>query len=127
MQLAHCGAAALSLACDVASASIRHHMRTGAGVTLEFGFRPGVVTLAKLMRPIDGRFRFFAGRAEAIPTGKEVCGSVATVRPEPSAAAFLDTIIREGVEHHLVLAYGDWMRELGAFCQLAGMELLTAG
>jgi L-fucose isomerase-like protein len=40
---------------------------------------------------------------------------VATVRPEPSAAAFIDRMIEEPVEHHIALVYGDWTAELAAF------------
>jgi len=125
VQLAHCGAAALSLAADPAKAVLRRHMRTGTGVTLEFAFEEGTVTLAKLLLPVRGRLRLFAARGQVISTPSEVRGSVATVRPEPSAAAFIDTMMREGVEHHLALAYGDWSAELAQFCELAGLRLLN--
>jgi hypothetical protein len=29
------------------------------------------------------------------------------------------------VEHHLVLAYGDWTEDLAIFAQFAGIEILT--
>jgi hypothetical protein len=47
---------------------------------------------------------------------------VATVRPEPSAAAFIDMLVREPVEHHIALVYGDWTGELAAFCDFTGLE-----
>ncbi|MCC6857460.1 MAG: hypothetical protein IT158_02810 [Bryobacterales bacterium] len=121
VQLAHCGSAALSLAADPRQAQLRTHMRTATGVTLEFGFRPGPVTLAKLMRPENGGLRLFVRRGEALPTSG-VRGSVATVRPAPSASTFLDEMMGQGVEHHLVLAYGDLTRELGRLCRFAGIE-----
>jgi len=126
VQLAHCGSAALSLAEDPRQAQLRTHMRTGTGVTLEFGFKPGEVTLAKLLRPEKDRMRLFVCRGEVIPTGAEVRGSVATVRPSPSAADFLDVMLRQGVEHHIILTYGDWTRELARFCDFAGIEFLAA-
>jgi L-arabinose isomerase len=100
-------------------------MRTGAGAMLEFGFKGGTVTLAKLLRPLNHRVAMFVARGEAVPTAKEVRGSVATVRVEPSPAAFIDKMLREGVEHHPVMVYGDVTRELAQFCELSGIEFLT--
>jgi L-arabinose isomerase len=50
---------------------------------------------------------------------------VATVKVEPSPAAFIDKMLREGVEHHPVMVYGDWTTELTQFCELSGIEFLT--
>jgi L-fucose isomerase-like protein len=125
IQLAHCGSAPLSMAGDPKQASVRGHMRTGAGALIEFGFRPGAATIAKLMRPSDGRMRIFATQAEVIPTAADVRGSVATIRPQPSAKRLLDVMLREAVEHHLILVYGDWTAELAHFAEFAGIELVT--
>jgi L-fucose isomerase-like protein len=127
VQLAHCGAAELSLADDPKKALLRTHMRTGTGATIEFAFGPGSVTLAKLLRPLDGKLKLFAARGQAIPSGEAVRGSVATVRPEPSAADFIDAMIREAVEHHVALVYGDWTSELGLFCDFTGLDCLLLG
>jgi L-fucose isomerase-like protein len=124
IQLAHCGSAALSLAGDLTRVALRSHMRTHTGVTVEFAFPPAVVTLAKLMRPLDGRLRMFVARGAVTETEPQVRGSVATVRPEPSAKAFLDLMLDQGVEHHIVLAYGDWARELSDYCRFTGIELV---
>jgi len=125
IQFAHCGAANAALAADPRKAVLRRHMRAGTGVTLEFGFKEGTVTLAKLLLPAGGRTRLFVARGQVVPTGERVRGSVATVRPEPSAAVFLDKMLREGVEHHVALVYGDWTRELSRFCEFTGLEPLT--
>jgi L-fucose isomerase-like protein len=85
------------------------------------------VTVAKLLRPIDGKLRLFVAGGEVIPSGEDVRGSVATVRPEPSAAAFLAAMMREGVEHHLALVYGDWKRDLELFCEFTGVEYVSPG
>lgn len=122
IQFAHCGAAAPAMAADRSSVLLRVHMRTATGATVEFPFKEGTVTLAKLIRPMDGRLKLFVARGLVIPSGENVRGSVATVRPEPSAAAFLDRMIEEPVEHHIALVYGDWTAELAAFCGHAGLE-----
>ena len=122
IQFAHCGAADPSLAGDPNKVLLRTHMRTGTGATVEFPFKAGTVTLAKLLRPTDGKLKLFAARGQVIDSGDAVRGSVATVRPEPSAAAFIDKMIREPVEHHIALVYGDWIRDLAQFCELAGLQ-----
>lgn len=127
LQFAHCGSAPISLAANEKDAAIRGHMRTGAGALLEFPFKPGLITIAKLLRPSGDRMRMFLARGEVIPTDEGVRGSVATVRPEPSPDAFLDVLLREAVEHHLVIAYGDWTRELEQFAAFAGIDLIHAG
>ena len=125
IQFAHCGAAAPSLAGDPKRVLLRVHMRTGTGATVEFPFQEGTATLAKLLRPRDGKWRLFVARCQVIESGDGVRGSVATVRPEPTAAAFLDTVMREAVEHHLALVYGDWTRELAHFCEFTGVEYFS--
>ncbi len=125
IQLAHCGAADPSLAGSPEKALLRVHIRTATGATVEFPFKEGAVTVAKLMRPIGGMLRLFAAGGEVIPSGEDVRGSVATVRPEPSARAFLATMMREAVEHHLALVYGDWKRDLELFCDFTGIEYVS--
>jgi L-fucose isomerase-like protein len=126
LQLAHCGSAALSFAEDPRKAVVRSHMRAGTGALIEFGFKPGTVTIAKLLRPFDTRLRMFGGRGEVIPTEQGTRGSVATIRVEPSADAFLDAMLQHAVEHHLVLVYGDWTADLAQFARLAGIEWIDA-
>jgi L-fucose isomerase-like protein len=100
-------------------------MRTGTGATVEFPFQEGTTTLAKLLRPRDGKLRLFVCRGQVIQSGDGVRGSVATVRPEPTAAAFLDKMMREAVEHHVALVYGDWTSELAHFCEFTGVEYFS--
>jgi len=126
LQLAHCGAAPISMAGDPKNASIRGHMRTGAGALIEFGFKPGTITLAKLLRPEGDRLRMLVGRGEVIPTAPGTRGSVATVRVEPSPEGFLEIMLQNAVEHHLVLIYGDWTRDLVEFAGLAGIDCIDA-
>jgi L-fucose isomerase-like protein len=124
LQFAHCGSAALSLAESPDRAVVRGHMRTGAGALVEFPFKPGVATIAKLLRPSSDKIRMFVSRGEVIPTPAGVRGSVATVRVEPSPDRFLEVMLREAVEHHVVLVYGDWTSDLEHFCDMAGVSLI---
>ncbi len=124
LQLAHCGSAPLSMAVDPSAATVRGHMRTGAGALIEFGFKPGTITIAKLLRPAGDGLTMFIGRGDVVPTEADVRGSVATVRVEPSPARFVDAMLREAVEHHLVVVYGDWTADLLQFCEFAKIKVI---
>jgi L-fucose isomerase-like protein len=126
LQLAHCGSAAVSLAHHADSAVIRGHMRTGAGAVIEFPFKPKAVTIAKLLRPLESGMKMFVARGEIIPNGSTTRGTVATVRVDPSPQKFIESMLHYKVEHNLVLAYGDWMKDLTQFAQFAGIEILCA-
>jgi L-fucose isomerase-like protein len=127
LQFAHCGVAAISMAGDEKNAAVRSHMRTGAGALVEFAFPPGQVTIAKLIRPLDGLIRMFVGRGEVIPTAPSTRGSIATIRVEPSPAEFIDILLENAVEHHLVVVYGDWTEELAQFAKFARIQLVRTG
>jgi L-fucose isomerase-like protein len=124
LQLAHCGVAALSMAGDRKHAAVRSHMRTGGGALVEFPFPPGTVTIAKLIRPSGDRAQLFVGLGDVIPTPAGVRGSVATVRVRPSPAKFLDALLKNAVEHHLVIVYGDWTEDLSQFARFSGIEII---
>lgn len=124
LQMAHCGVAAMSLAGNPKPA-IRSHMSTGAGALVEFGFKPGMVTIAKMLRPFENRMRMFIGRGEIIPTDRAMRGTTATVCVEPSPALFLQSMLHNAVEHNLVITYGDWMDDLEQFAHLAGIECVS--
>jgi len=72
------------------------------------------------LRPIGGKLKLFASSGELIPSG-EVRGSVATFRPAVGLR-LLDRMLREPVEHHLALAYGDHTSELARFCDFTGLD-----
>ena len=124
LQFAHCGSAAVSLARNPESAIIRGHMRTGTGAVIEFPFKPQPVTLAKLLRPFESGIKMFVATGEIIPGNSVVRGTAATVRVEPSPEQFIDSMLRYQVEHHLVLAYGNWTEDLAQFAHFTGIEYL---
>jgi hypothetical protein len=70
---------------------------------------------------VNGSLKLFAARGKVV-SSEGSRGSVATLRPEPSAAAFLDKMLREPVEHHVALVYGNWTRALATFCDFTGVE-----
>jgi L-fucose isomerase-like protein len=124
LQMAHCGVAAVSLA-GGSEIVVQGHMRTGAGALMEFGLKPGTVTIAKLLRPFETGMKIFVGRGEVIPSDPVPRGTVATIRVEPSPAQFLQSMLHHAVEHHLILCYGDCTEDLAQFARFAGIELIA--
>jgi len=116
----------VSLAQSLNSAVIRGHMRSGTGAVVEFPVKPRPVTLAKLLRPFESGMKMFVARGEVIPSDSSARGTVATVRVAPSPEKFLESMLHYGVEHHLILVYGDWEEDLTQFAQFAGIEILRA-
>jgi len=124
LQMAHCGVAAMSLA-GIPRSTIRGHMRTGAGALIEFGLKPGLATIAKVLRPYESGMKMFVSRGEIISSDPGTRGTVATIVVEPSPSRFLQSMLQNAVEHHLVITYGDWTKELAEFARFAGIEYIT--
>jgi L-fucose isomerase-like protein len=124
LQMAHCGSAALSFAGNP-KPTIRSHMSTGTGALIEFGFKPGPITIAKLLRPFKSGMKMFISRGEIIPANRAMRGTTATVRVEPSPGQFLQSMLQNAVEHNLVITYGDWTDNLEEFARLARIECIS--
>jgi hypothetical protein len=45
-------------------------------------------------------------------------------RGDRQARAFIDNVVRQGVEHHVALVYGDWTAGLAQFCDFTGLDYL---
>lgn len=87
------------------------HFAGGKGVTAGFALKPGRVTLFRLGD--DGRnLRMLATTATALETEMVVRGTLARVQFDSNGSAFLDEILSNGWEHHLVMAYGEIVPEL---------------
>ncbi|BAS26282.1 hypothetical protein [Limnochorda pilosa] len=106
----HCGAAPLSLGNPEEIRASRQPNRQVA-LTLDFGLRPGRVTVAKLYRGREGEALFITtGTALARPV--QYRGNTMVVQFDRDAGELLDLIFDEGLEHHYSVAYGDMRREL---------------
>jgi L-fucose isomerase-like protein len=107
----HGGCAPVGLADPQQQKHLFSHFAGGKGVTAGFGLKPGRVTLLRLGD--DGRnLRMLATTATAIETEMEVRGTLSRVKFDTDGAAFLDEILNNGWEHHLVMAYGEIVPEL---------------
>lgn len=119
----HCGKAPLSMADpDVAPRAV-NHFNFKKPMTLEFPLKPGRVTLARLSEA-TGSYRLVIGGGEVVRAPVSFSGTSGVVRFDRPASEVLDTILGEGLEHHLALVYGDWIRPLTALAKLLDMPVL---
>ncbi len=99
------------------------HSNRKVPLVMEFPLKPGVVTLARLNRH-QGQLRLVLGRGEMLDAPAPFSGTSGRLRLETPARRFFDTLMREGLEHHISLVYGDYLAELRAFARLVSLPVL---
>ena len=119
----HCGLAPLAMANSKDKPRVTNHVGRKLPLIMDFGLKPGVVTIARL-NELNGEYRLVVGRAEMLDESKPFHGTSGLMRFERPAAAVMDTIIREGLEHHISITYGDYVDALVAFAHMLDMPVL---
>ncbi len=108
----HCGAGAFSLARNDTGAQAGRHPNRNVGFTLEFGLKPGVVTILRIGEDRDGSVRALVGRGEVLDEPQRFLGTSGVVqlldREEKGNVLERTTkVIEAGFEPHYAIAYGD--------------------
>lgn len=119
----HCGVAPRSLcACDC-TPSLDTYFAGGKGVTAGFVLGCGRVEAARL-DSVNGKYRLYMEKGEAVPMQKQLTGTYAKVRFDRPAKEVLDRLIYGGVAHHVSVVYGDFGKAFGIFARLTDTEIL---
>lgn len=113
----HCGQAPLAMADPNVQPRATIHSNRNLPLLMEFTLKPGVVTVARLSQA-TGELRLVVGSGEMIAAPPSFSGTSGVLRMNRPARQVLDTILSEGLEHHLSLTYGD---HLDALLELAEM------
>ena len=93
------------------------------GAHLQFVARPGRVTLLQL-RGTPGGWQAMVATGEALDSPPRLEGYPhAVVRLDVSVDRFVRQAARVGSTQHWIMAYGEVMAEVIAFCELAGIPL----
>lgn len=127
----HCGSAASCLAENPSEIRLCKHSTVEGGgkkgVTVEFPVRgEGPVTVTRLATGPTGTMRMFLVGGEAVPAVKTLRGNAFAVRFRRPVRQVIDTIIRQGLEHHTVVVHGDTRDELRQLARWIGVEVLDA-
>ncbi|MHC4707842.1 MAG: L-fucose/L-arabinose isomerase family protein [Planctomycetota bacterium] len=119
----HCGLAPLSMADSAEAARATIHSNRKLPLLMEFALKPGRITIARLSEA-SGDFRLVAGSAEILKAPLSFSGTSGVVRFERPIADILDTIMKQGLEHHFSITYGDYTDALHMLAKQLGLEVV---
>jgi len=103
----HCGKAPLGMADPAVTPQGGLHSNRRVPLVMEFPLKPGPVTVARLSRTGgDGRLRLVLGKGEMLRAPQSFSGTSGVLRCTRPAAAVMQTILDEGLEHHIAITYG---------------------
>ena len=118
----HCGLAPLSMADPAVKPGATIHSNRQKPLLMQFPLKPGRVTIARLSEA-TGEFRLVIGGGEMLQAPPAFSGTSGTMRFDSGAAAVMDAIMREGLEHHVSLAYGDHQDALASLARMLGLSV----
>ena len=118
----HCGLAPLSMADPDVQPEATIHSNRGKPLLMQFPLKPGRVTIARLSEA-TGEFRLVIGGGEMLKAPPAFTGTSGIIRFDSGAAAVMESILGEGLEHHISLAYGDHQDVLESLARILGLSV----
>lgn len=114
----HCGAGAFSLARSDTGAEAGVHPNRQIGFTLEFGLRPGPVTIFRLGEDRDGCVRALIGEGDMLDQSQRFLGTSGMMRLTGDGDPFerLMKVLEAGFEPHYAIGYGRVANQLERLC-----------
>src|SRR5690606_9419508 len=96
------------------------------GFALDFGLKPGQVTISRLSKSSDG-YRMLIMRGEALDEPKKFNGTTVSVCLDGNAEEMVHTLMMEGFEPHYSIVYADIVDELKELCKLLKIDTVEMG
>ena len=118
-----CGLAPLSMADPDAQPEATIHSNRGLPLLMQFPLKPGRVTIARLSEA-TGEFRLVIGGGEMLKAPPAFTGTSGRIRFDSGAAAVLESLLGEGLEHHVSISYGDHQEVLKSLARLLELPVL---
>lgn len=119
----HCGNAPLSLMNKEYDVTINNHPLAGQGTAFYGSLKTGDVTIARFCN-IDGIYKLFLLRGEAIDSPRYTRGVMVNVKTKAPVRSIVENIIKEGIPHHYSIVWQDVADEMIAVSNLLGIEVL---
>ncbi len=119
----HCGLAPMHMAPDDGSAVGTIHSNRAKPLLNEFALRPGRVTLARLSQS-GGVQSLVIGGGTMLDKPLAFSGTAGVVEFDKPAPEVVATIMREGLEHHFGIVYGEYREELEALAANWGIPVI---
>ncbi len=127
----HCGLAPLSMADPTVTPRGTIHSNRRVPLNMEFPLKPGKVTVARLNRhPASGddaqrhAYRLVIGSGEMLSAPPAFSGTTGALRFDRPVRQVIDTILREGLEHHVSMTYGSYLPALTVIADLLEMPVV---
>jgi L-fucose isomerase-like protein len=119
----HCGLAPLAMADSQMRPRATIHSNRQLPLLMEFALKPGRVTVARLSEA-SGGYRLVVGGGEMLRAPMSFSGTSGCLRFDRHASDVLDTLMNEGLEHHISLTYGDHVPAMLALAEMLGLPVL---
>lgn len=119
----HCGLAPLSMADTRFPTQGTIHSNRKLPLLMDFTLKPGDVTYARLSRS-RGILRLVIGSGAMVEGPKPFSGTSGLFKPLLPTRSFLDLLMKEGLEHHISLTYGNYSAELKAIAGVFDLPIL---
>lgn len=119
----HCGNAAPSLVNPKYELLLRNHPLAGQGTAFWGALKPGRVTIARFCN-IDGGYKLFLMKGEALDKDRYTRGIMANVKVERPVREVVEQIVDAGIPHHYSLVWADVAEELKQICVLLGIPVM---
>ncbi len=119
----HCGLAPMHMAPDDGSAVGTIHSNRAKPLLNEFALRPGRVTLARLSQAAGGH-SLVIGAGNMLDAPLAFSGTAGVIEFDRPAPEVVGTIMREGLEHHFGIVYGEYREELEALATGWGIPVI---
>jgi L-fucose isomerase-like protein len=119
----HCGLAPLSMANPEVRPRATVHSNRQLPLLMEFPLKPGRVTVARLSEATGG-YRLAVGGGEMLRAPMSFSGTSGVLRFDRPAQQVLDTLLGEGLEHHVTLTYGNHVPALVALAKMLDLPVV---
>jgi L-fucose isomerase-like protein len=119
----HCGLAPLTMADPQVRPRATIHSNRKLPLLMEFPLKPGRVTVARLSEA-TGNYRLVVSSGEMLRAPISFSGTSGVLRFARPAREVLDTMLSEGLEHHLSLTYGDHVPTLLTLAKMLELPVL---
>jgi L-fucose isomerase-like protein len=120
----HCGLAPISMADPDHAIEGTIHSNRRLPLLFQFTLKPGRVTLARLHHTPQQGYQLVIGGGEMIAAPPSFSGTSGVIHFDRPALQVFDTMMEEGLEHHLCLVYGDYRAALRTFAGLVDLPVL---
>ncbi len=120
----HCGVAPFSMASPDAPPQAARHPNRQIAVTHEFALRSGPATLARLSQS-RGVLRMVLAPVEILDRPLPYRGTAGVISFGHPVSEVLDTLVTEGIEHHVCVAHGDIRNELAELAARLGLPVVA--